>query len=157
MPSLSSLTKYLGLLSIGKGFIDKVVFQKLLRGLAAVVGLSVIGGILFGAIIITLLTILYFVLVQNAGVSNYGALAIDGLITIAILGFIISRIALYTKKIATVLAVITETFIPASPIAPITAPLSDIYHSFLSGLKSKREEQESESNEAQPKYPKSVK
>lgn len=152
MPSLGSLTKYIGLLSIGKGFIDKAVFQRLLVGVAAVVGLSVIAGIMIGAIYITLLYILYSALVVNTTLGSAWSLAIVGVITVATLALVVCKISQYSKKIAAGSALLTQ---PSAPTGIIT----DVINSFIDGFStpSSQKQQGTQPKPKSSKKPYSVK
>jgi len=127
MPSLGGITKYLGLLSIGKGLIDKTVFQKLLTGIAAIVAVSVVAGLLAGAIILAVFAGLYYTML-GAGFTQLGALAVIGVIISLMLALIVCKIINLTKTISTYSSLLAQT---SNPVSPIT----DIIGAFIDGLK----------------------
>lgn len=155
MPSIGVIAKYIGLFSIGKGFVDKAVFQRLLVGIAAVAGLSVIAGLLVGAIVLGLLGIQYYTMLQ-AGLSQTTAIIITAVVALLILALLIYKIVQLAKKISTYSSLLSQS---TSPVSPITDAVSDVVSAFVSGLKDRNEDnkQAQQSKSATKRFPKSVK
>lgn len=145
MPNLGGIAKYLSLFSIGKGFIDKIVLQRLLVGVAGVIALTVVAAILAGAIIIGLFGLIYYAIVDYTEVSEMGALAIVGALILVLIGVLVYKIMDYSKRISTASTLLMQTSMPASPLA-------DIATAFINGLK-----EPSSQKDKSKTYPTSVK
>ena len=131
--SIGNITKLAGLLSIGKGIIDKTVFQRLLTGIAAVAGLSIIVGMLVGTLLLMALYGIYHLLVYQAQLPENLAMLTIALIIAVIAGFLIYKIIGFIKKIATFSAMLSSVEDNATPMNAIQAA----FYSFLNGLKGK--------------------
>ncbi len=152
MPNLGGFAKYLGLLSLGKGIIDKVVLQRLLVGVAGVIGLSVIAAMLIGTIVLGVFAALYYALLTYTPIHQVGALGIVVALIIALAAFTVYKIVQYSKKISTFSAMLLQ---PSSPVTPVT----NIVNAFMNGLK-QRHQEERKSNKTESKtkiFPRGVK
>jgi len=131
MPNLGTIAKYLSLFSIGKGFVDKIVLQKMMAGGIAIISAAVVVAILVGSLIIAALGGIYYALVSTTQITHWGAALIVASLVIILIVFLVYKITEGVKKIAAASAILTQS--AANPASPVV----DIVTAFLDGLKNK--------------------
>jgi len=130
MPNFGTIAKYLGLFSLGKGVVDKVVLQKMLTGGAAIIGATVIVAILAGALIIAAFGGIYYALVTLFPLTEWAALLIVCSFAFALMAFLVYKIVDGVKRIASASSLLMQSSNPISTVTPVV----DVFTAFINGL-----------------------
>ena len=125
--------KLLGLVAIGKSFAEAELFKTLLSSLAAVVGCTVIAGVITGALLLLSIYGCYFWMVSS-GVSV--ALAIS--IIVGVLVLLLLILAYTVRCYLKVLYSLPQSFRKNDPEHPIAGYLQSVVHSFMDGYSNGR-------------------
>lgn len=128
--------KLLGLVAIGKSFAEAELFKTLLSSVTAVVGFTVIAGMITGALLLLGIYGCYFWMVSS-GISI--SLSIG--IIVGVMVLILLVLAYTVRSYLKVLYSLPQSFRENDPEHPIAGYLQAIIHSFVDGYsngKSKR-------------------
>ena len=124
---LSTIGKIVGLITLGKGFTQTLMFRKFLSGVAAVVALTIITGMMVGSLMLVSIYGIYLAL-MNYGLEPTAAMFATVGIAVFITGLLIFFTLAHLRRLADVPKQLMQT---ESPVAQRMSTLAD---SFVDGL-----------------------
>lgn len=125
---MSLISKLVGMIVAGRTIVDTVpMFQKLMRGIAMVVGLAVVSGILAGVLLVGVIYAAYAALVDH-GLEAGAAMMIIGGIVLVVTGLLVRQVLVSIEKIK---MIPQQVLVKQNPLAQKAARMGN---AFLDGL-----------------------